>query len=379
MPATILISQHNALRRAAYLKNDKIFDVDEEWLIPEAMVRPCLDQVYWGRVIGGDRRYAFIKLPEGQMGLLPLEPHFPKLTDGQAVLVQVRREAIPDKGTPQKGVLLTRNITLGGRFCLYHPFREKRLISSKVQDPAVRQRLQALIGDQEPITLRQAAADATPAQIQEEIAGLQQQFREIEALASKALCMAPYDALTPSYRWLRDLGVGEGRAILVDHDEALYGVRVFLNAYRPDLLPLVQKHNAGSVFQAYGLEEMWDSLFQDVVVLPGGGNIVLSVTAAAVVVDVNQGTKDIQETNKQAVPVVVQHLKLRRLGGNILIDFIGIELSPQDRKCFKDLMLRAAADYDLPLQIYGWSKLGWMEARLPKQRLPLGEMVTSRV
>jgi ribonuclease G len=361
------------LRRTAYLKNDQIFDVDGEWLIPKTMARPRLDQVYWGRASGGDCGHAFIKLPSNHMGLLALEPHFLRLNDGQAVLVQVRREAIPDKGTPQKGVLLTQNITLGGRFCLYHPFQKQRHLSSKIEDSESRQRLQALVGNQEPITLRQAAAHATSGQIQEEIAGLYKQFQEIEALASKAPCETPYDALTPPYRWLRDLEAGKGRAILVDHDEALQEVRAFLKTHRPDLLPLAQKHNAGSVFQAYGLEEVWDSLFQDVAALPGGGNIVFDTTAAAVVVDVNQGTKDTRETNKQAVPVIVRHLKLRRLGGNILIDFIGCELSLEERKSLKDLMLKVAVEYDLPLQVYGWSKLGWMEARLPKQRLPLGK------
>jgi ribonuclease G len=184
-----------------------------------------------------------------------------------------------------------------------------------------------------------------------------------------------YDALATSYRWLRDLESGEGRAILVDHDDALQDVRAFLKNHRPDLLPLVQRYRAGPVFEAYGLEEVWDSLLQDVVALPGGGNIVLDVTAAAVVMDVNRGGKDIQETNKEAVTVIVKHLKLRHLGGNVIIDFMGIETSSQDRKVLKDLMQNIAAGYDLSLEIYGWSKLGWMEARLPKQRLPLREMI----
>jgi ribonuclease G len=375
MSATILISQRNALRRMAYLKEGQVFDMDGELLVPEAVSMPRLDQIYWGRVTGVDSGYAFVKLDGNHTGLLPLEPYFPKLNDGQAVLVQVRREAIPDKGTPQKGALLTRNITLGGRFCLYHPFQKKRRLSSKIQDPDVRQRLQDLIPDHEPVTVRQAAAHATPDEIRHEIATLHQRFKDIEVLASKALCGMAYDALAASYRWLRDLESGEGRAILVDHDDALQDVRAFLKTHRPDLLALVQRYRAGSVFEAYGLEEVWDSLLQDVVDLPGGGNIVLDVTAAAVVVDVNRGGKGIPETNKEAVTVIVKHLKLRHLGGNVIIDFMGIETSSQDRKFLKDLMQNVAAGYDLPLEIYGWSKLGWMEARLPKPRLPLGEMI----
>ena len=109
--------------------------------------------------------------------------------------------------------------------------------------------------------------------------------------------------------------------------------------------------------------------------LSSGGNIVIDVTAAAVVIDVNQGDKDARQTNKEAIPVIIQHLKCRHLGGNIIIDFMGSETSPQDRDSLKALLLRHAATAHLPLDIFGWSKLGWVEARLPKRRLPLGTSV----
>jgi Rne/Rng family ribonuclease len=156
-------------------------------------------------------------------------------------------------------------------------------------------------------------------------------------------------------------------------DEALTDVRHFLKSHRPDLLPHVKKHK-GSLLKEFDLEDFWDSLLEDRVELPNGGNIVIEVTTACIVIDVNQGessSSNHKETNEKAIPVIVQHLKARHLGGNIVIDFMGDERSPQDRTKLKDLLLTQAAIYNLPLDVFGWSKLGWMEARLPKRRLPL--------
>src|SRR5262245_34846937 len=135
MSVTVLISQNNDLRRVAYLKNGHVLDFDVEWppskfsLLSKTALPPRLDQIYWGRVIGIDSSHIFVKLDQNQIALLPLEPYFPRPNEGQNILVQVRREAIPDKGTIQKGALLTRKITLGGRFCLLHPFQKKRVLS----------------------------------------------------------------------------------------------------------------------------------------------------------------------------------------------------------------------------------------------------------
>jgi Rne/Rng family ribonuclease len=374
MPVTLLVSQYHTLRRTAYLKNGQIIDIDLEEPPSSISPFPFLDQIYWGRVTRTEATYAFVKLTENQVGLLPLEHPFTKLAEGQAVLVQVRREAIPDKGTQDKGPLLTRKIIFGSRYCLYHPFQEKHPLSSKIQDPVTQHRLQKLTPPHEPVTLREAAVQASPDDIQAEIVALRQKFSSVEALSNKAPCLTPYDAMPSSHRWMRDLEACKGNKILVDNDQALLEVRHFLKTHRPDLLPCVQKHHQ-PLFEAYGLEDFWDSLFQDVVTLPSGGNIVIDVTAAAIVIDVNQGDKGTQETNKEAIPFIVQQLKGRHLGGNIILDFIGLDLSPPNRVTLKNLLLKQASHYNLPLNILGWSKLGWMEARLPRRRLPLGERV----
>jgi ribonuclease G len=359
MSVTLLISQGNGYRRVAYLKNNHLIDLDLEFSAPF----PCLDQLYWGRVVQVTSSHAFVKLTQNSVGLLPLDSQ--KLHEGQAVLVQVKREAIPDKGTQNKGPLLTQKIVLGGRYCLFYPFQKENRISAKIKDKAIRTRLQTFLKEEEEgitqgFTLRQAAAYASLEDIRAEIIELRSQFCQI--LALKAPCSVP--SLGLSWRWMRDLEVEETHAILVDHEEALSDVRTFLKMHRPDLL--VQRHRS-PLFEVYDLEERWDSLFQEVVPLPNGGNIVIEVTAAAIVVDVNEGQDG--HTNTQAIVTLVQQIKWRALGGNIIIDFIG--LGSQDRDHLKGLLQETCASYGLPLEIFGWSRLGWMEVRLPKRRLPL--------
>lgn len=374
MTVTLLVNQQSSFRRVAFLSAGNLLDLDIEKdpFLPHFSAP--LDQIYWGRVVSVEPSHIFVKLTEKEVGLLPLEPSFSKPLEGQALLVQVRREAFPDKGTKNKGTLLTRKIQLGGRYCIFHPFLPKRRLSNRIQDPRVRDRLQRLFPDHEPVTLRTAAASASFEQIQTELICLRQKFMVLEGLSGNAPCMTPYDALPTSHRWIRDLEASEVDAIFVDHDEALREVRTFVVHNRPDLLPLVKKHR-GNLFEAYGLEDIWDSLFTDVVDLPGGGNIVLEMTAAALIIDVNQGNKAVRETNKEAILPIIQHLRWRHLGGNIIIDFMGVETALPDRAHLRDLLMQQSAVYHLPLEIYGWSKLGWLEARLPKRRLPLGKRV----
>lgn len=374
MPVTILISQQDHFRRVVYLKSGQVIDIDLEWSPSKIPDFSPLDQIYWGRVIRVESTHAFINLAENCVGLLRLESPFSKPNEGQPILVQVRRESIPDKGTRHKGPLLTRKIIFGGRYCLFHPLQKRYHLSSKIHDQTLRNRLQALFSSSEPITLRESAAHVSYDEIHAEVATLRQKFSEIENLSDKAPCLTPYDAMRSSHRWMRDLEASQGNIILVDNDKALIDVRHFLKIHRPDLLPHVQKHQM-PLFEAFGLEEFWDSLFQDVIRLPSGGNIVIDVTAAAIVIDVNQGDKDARETNKEAIPILIQHVKGRHLGGNIIIDFIGVESSPHDQVYLKDLLLKQAVMYNLPLDIFGWSKLGWMEARLPKRRLPLADIM----
>ena len=372
MPVKLLINYDKNQRRILYLKDDHVLDVDFEDFSLNAPLFARLDQIFWGRILDMTPGHAFVKIAENEVGLLPLDPSFPKLNEGQAVLVQVRREAIPDKGTHHKGPLLTQKINFAGRYCLFHPFQKRRVLSSKLKDIGIRNRLQSLLSFDEPITLREAAGSATPEQICAEISILKKKFSDFKTIPTKVPFQLT-DTLLPYERWMRDMEPSEENLILVDHDQTLTDIRHFLNNHRPDLLPFTKKYK-GSLLKDYGFEDMWDSLFAERIDLPTGGNIVMEITTACIAIDVNSGersTRTQQETNLAAIPLIIQHLKWRHLGGNIIIDFMGLESATQNRKVLEKQLLHQAALYDLSLDIFGWSRLGWIEARLPKRRRPL--------
>jgi len=360
MPIKLLFSYHKNYHRALYIKDDHVLDADLGWQTLQNNDTGCLDCIYWGRVLQVYSSHAYIRLPKDQIGILPLEHLFPKPHEGQSILVQVRREAIPDEGTQNKGPLLTQKIVLAGRFCLFHPFHEEYQLSSKINDPAVIKRFQGMFSKKEPITLRESATHVVPEQIFHEIQNLQQQYNEIMLLQKQTPCNTPYLALSPCQRWIRDLDVNEDVEIVIDNDSRAKNIRNFIQTYRPDLLPHVHK-NSSNIFDEFGVEDFWDSLFLNVIDLPPSGNIVINMTAAAVIVDIN----------KNAIPMIIQQLKCRHLGGNIIMDFAGSKNHTQIRKQLVEQIKHHAAFYDLPLEIFGWSKLGWLEARLPKRYLPI--------
>lgn len=378
MPIKILINHDKNQRRIIYLKDNQVIDVDREDFTSNEPRFARLDQIFWGRIVDITPTHAFVKITENEVGILPLEHAFPKPHEGQAVVVQIRREAIPDKGTHHKGPLLTQKIIFAGRYCLFHPFQKKRVLSSKLKDIGIRNRLQTLISADEPISLREAAGTATPEQIYAEISTLKKKYSDKETIPAKVPSLL-YDTLLPYQRWMRDMEYLEGNLILVDHDQTLADIRHFLKNHRPDLLPIAKKYK-GSLLKDYGLEDMWDSLFEDRVELPTGGNFVMEMTTVCITIDVNLGERSThtqQETNLAAIPLILQHLKWRHLGGNIIIDFIGLESDSQNRRVLENQLLQQAAFYDLSLDIFGWSKLGWLEARLPKRRCPLPNRVQS--
>lgn len=371
----LLFNQHQNQNRSLYIKSGIVIDADLVSSNSYTADYPFMDRIYWGRVVHVASSHVFVKLSKNDVGLLPNEPSFPKLKEGQAVLVQVRREPIPDRGTAHKGPVLTQKITLAGRFCLFHPLQNERLLSKKIQDQPTRSRLLSLFSSDIPITLRESAAQASAQDIQDEFQDLQHKYLEINKPSKQLPFSTPYDHIPAVYRWIRDLKSYDSNQILVDSDALYKEIHDFTKQHRPDLLTCIHK-SKGSVLKSYDMEDFWDSLFLDVFQLPSGGNIVFDVTAAAIVIDINQGNKEPRETNKEAIPIIAQQLKCRHLGGNIIIDFIGLEGPYQHREYIIELLNSQAQIYNLPIDIFGWSKLGWLEARLPKRRQPLQYSLT---
>jgi ribonuclease G len=251
--------------------------------------------------------------------------------EGEEVLVQVVKDPIGSKG-PR----LSRHLSFPGRFLVFMPGIEHIGISRKITDPEERERLRELIRSHalpnEGFIVRTAAIGEKDEDLVGDVAFLRQMWQEIQAKAETV--PAPglvWQDLGLLQKVLRDIFREEVATFWVDNDDAHRAVLAFLEKLHPEWAPRVKRFSSDlPIFEAFGIEFEIDSARQPKVFLKHGGSIVLNQTEALVSVDVNTGKfvgkKDLEETvyltNLEAIPEIVRQLRLRNLGGIVVIDFI---------------------------------------------------------
>jgi len=263
--------------------------------------------------------------------LPPPPPPLPPLREGEETLVQVVKDPIGSKG-PR----LSRHLSFPGRFLVFMPGIEHIGISRKITDPAERDRLRDLIRSHaqpgEGFIVRTAAIGEKDEDLVGDVAFLRQMWQEIQAKA--ATVPAPglvWQDLRLLQKVLRDIFREEVSTFWVDDADAHRDVLAFVEKLHPEWANRVKHFTSDlPIFEAFGIEAEIDSARQPKVFLRHGGSIVLNQTEALVSVDVNTGKfvgkKDLEETvyltNLEAIPEIVRQLRLRNLGGIVVIDFI---------------------------------------------------------
>lgn len=323
----------------------------------------ALGGIWLGRVVGRDRRLdaAFVDIGLDRPGLLPGEA-----AEGDAVMVRALTDPHHDKG-----VRLTREVSLQGRWAALTPLRPGTAVSRKIAEPGTRTRLAALARrlaqEGEGLVLRTAAADAADEAIAAEVDALRRRWRSVTAAAAAAKPPAPLLPPDPVARLLADNpGV---RRLLVD-DAAAFA------ALRRDWPDLAERHRDGPMFDLFGAAEELEAALDPTVPLPGGGSLVIEETAAACLVDVNSGNSAAGDANAAAVAALARQMRLRNLSGRILFDAI-----PQRRGRPQRLIeaLRAAVAADpVPTHIVGATPLGLIEITRERRRASLSEVMLRR-
>ena len=272
--------------------------------------------------------------------LPPPPAPLPPLHEGDEVLVQVVKDPI---GT--KGPRLSRHLSFPGRFLVYMPGIDHIGISRKITDPSERERLRDLIrqhvGPGEGFIVRTAAIGEKDEDLVSDVTMLRDLWREVRAAAETT--PAPglvWQDLRLLHKVLRDMFREEVASFWVDdaavHDE----VRGIIARLHPDWADRVKPFTSDlPIFEAFGIEQEIEAARSPKVHLRHGGSIVLNQTEALVSVDVNTGRyvgkKDLEETvfhtNMEAIPEIVRQLRLRNLGGIIVVDFIDM-LLPEHRE-----------------------------------------------
>ena len=267
------------------------------------------------------------------------------LKSGQSVLVQVTKDPIG-----HKGARLTSQISLPGRFLVYIPGGSMMGISRKLPDTErtrLKQILKKVVPEDGGVIVRTAAEGASEQELSQDVARLVAQWEEIERKAKTASAPALLSGEPDlTVRVVRDIFNEDFSKLIVSGDTAYKTVHEYLNGVAPELAERVEHWTSETdVFSVYRVEEQLAKALDRKVWLPSGGSLVIDRTEAMVVVDVNtgkftgQGSSSLEETvtrnNLEAAEEIVRQLRLRDLGGIVVIDFIDMVLESN-----RDLVLR---------------------------------------
>ena len=342
----MLISHDNNETRVALLEDSKLVE-----LYIERPKRSAVGNVYLGKVSDvlpgmqaafvdiGLEKNAFLYVdevitPEGLEGL-PRRDIQQLLKVGQQVMVQVSKDAM---GT--KGARVTTEITLPGRFLVLMPFSEFVGVSKKLPDDE-RERLHEIIVRRVPdkmgVIVRTVAQGVSERDLASDLEFLLRLWRRVNHQSTEAL--APeviYTEMDLALRLVRDVFAENFRRMMIDDKPTFDKVISFLKKTSPQLVRRVQLYREKApLFESFGLQPTIDSAMKRTVALPSGGHITIDKTEALIAVDVNTGKfvgkrnleETIVRTNLEAAEETVRQLRLRDMGGIIIIDFIDMEES----------------------------------------------------
>ncbi len=377
--------------RVAIVEDGKL----EEFALEVASREQLKGNIYKGIIsnIEPSLQAAFVHYGAERQGFLPISEVHPEyfqqeaptrgrpkiqevLKKGQELLVQVIKEEIASKGA-----YLTTYISLPGRFLVLLPGQEQVGISRKIEEEARRQELKELIKEFNlsqgvGLIVRTASAAAKKRELQKDYQYLYNIWEEIKKNAG--ISPAPaliYKELDLVIRTIRDYYTTEINEILIDDVETFNQIKRFFQAFSPKHTRALKVYKEKRpIFSKYQIEEQLERLYDNQVPLKSGGSIVINATEALVAIDVNSGRcispKDLEltafKTNLEAAEEVARQLRLRDLGGLIVIDFIDMK----DRKHRKEVEkeLKTALKKEKARVTVGQiSKFGLLE--LSRQRL----------
>ena len=300
------------------------------------------------------------------------------LREGQELLVQVLKEPL---GT--KGARLTTQITIASRYLVLMPNDDHVGVSSKIEDEVERERLRALVeGAIDPAgergwILRTAAEGADESAVISDMRLLGKLWRKAQERASQqATGSVIHEDLPLALRTLRDLVDGTVDRIRVDSAEVWEKMQRFAEEFLPELAGRVELYQGPRpIFEIYGIEEEIQHALERKVQLKSGGYLIIDQTEAMTTIDVNTGgfvghrnlEETIFKTNLEAAQAIARQLRLRNLGGIIIIDFIDMT-EPEHRRKVLGALEKALAGDHARTQVCDVSTLGLVEMTRKRTR-----------
>jgi ribonuclease E len=306
----------------------------------------------------GAERHAFLKSDDivpaayHRKGEKGHHAHVEKVLErGRPILVQITKDA-----SGEKGAAATTNISLAGRYLVLMPFDSARGVSRKVEDEETRRALLDKVGGLElpegfGLIVRTNAQDQNKTTLSRDLSALLRLWKRIQDESARGkgprLLYSDQDLIVQALRDHLDSSVEE---VLVDSDEAYEQAEAYMRAFMPRAkTQLVRYSERMPLFSRFGLEPQIEAIYQRTVPLPSGGSIVIESTEALTTVDVNsgKGTRGANQEenawaiNQEAAREVARQLRMRDIGGLVVVDFIDMRSHKRQReleKCLRDAM-----------------------------------------
>ena len=358
----------------------------QEFMVERAMSAHLVGSIFLGRVSNIVRgiQAAFIDIGLARNAFLYLGDS-KDLTEGSSVMIQITKDP---RGT--KGPTASREITFPGHYAVLFPFANYVGISRKITYDEERIRLRQLAERCRPegmgIVIRTEAEGVESEVLEEDISSLLGEWNVVEARAKRA--KAPvflHRELDLSVRMVRDYFTKDVKEIVVDNQEAFQRIQALLAGLKGAEETELRLWDSGEdVFSGFGLGETLASLADRRVELPGGGYLVIDHTEAMTVIDVNSGSysgknnleETIMEINRQAAREIAHQLRLRDIGGIIVVDFIDMHSEENRQEVLSVLETSFAGDKMRP-RIQDITVLNLVEITRKKSRQNLEAVLFS--
>jgi len=308
------------------------------------------------------------------------------LKEGQEILVQIVKEPVG-----QKGARVTGYVSLPGRHCVLMPTVDKVGVSHRISSDAERKRLRRIVDEARPkdagFIIRTAAEGADDDEIRDDVDYLLKLWDQI--IKKSADTRAPaliYADLDLVLRSVRDLLRDNVKEMIVDSEEQYARTRRFAGAFMPKYVERIKLYQGRTpLFDSLGIEEALRAAIHRRVPLKSGGSLVIDQGEALTAIDVNTGSfvgkddleKTITKNNLEACDEVARQLRLRNIGGIIVIDFVDME-KEANRKLVWEAFQKALARDSTRCNVTKISELGLVEMTRKRTRESLVQMITQK-
>lgn len=397
MSDEILINAQPMETRVAMIENGML----QELFIERSNKRGIVGNIYRGKVVRvlpgmqaafvdiGLERTCFIHASDFDSDGLSHRDIRECVRDGQQVSVQVVKDPLGSKGAK-----VTAKLSISSRYLVYMPRLEDSGVSQRIDDEEERSRLKALVlstreahfpellGD---FIVRTAAEGVSEKELKDDMVFLHKLWQDISSrMRTDKVPSMLYEDLPVYHRVLRDLSHADMERIRVDSRETLQKMEGFTETFCPDIKPLLEWYPGGRpIFELFSIEDDIQKALSRRVELKSGGYLIFDQTEAMTTIDVNTGgfvgcrnlEETIFKTNLEAATALARQLRVRNLGGIIIVDFIDMQSEDHQRQLLRALERALAKDLT-KTAISGVTELGLVQIVRKRTRESLEQMLS---